>query len=82
MAQALSVTEAARHFAECINRVVYRGESFVLARGNKHGVYRAVQPEVRAKRSAFVEAIAADPRGDTHAFVLVCRVSPVRASVG
>jgi antitoxin (DNA-binding transcriptional repressor) of toxin-antitoxin stability system len=35
MAQTLSVTEAARHFAEYINRVVYRGESFVLVRGNK-----------------------------------------------
>ena len=35
MAQTLSVTEVARHFAEYINRVVYRGESFVLVRGNK-----------------------------------------------
>jgi antitoxin (DNA-binding transcriptional repressor) of toxin-antitoxin stability system len=35
MAQTLSVTEAARHFAEYVNRVVYRGESFVLVRGNK-----------------------------------------------
>ena len=35
MAQALSVTEIARHFAEYINRVAYRGESFVLVRGNK-----------------------------------------------
>ena len=34
MAQTLSVTEAPRHFAEYINRVVYRGESFVLVRGN------------------------------------------------
>lgn len=35
MSQTLSVTEVARHFAEYINRVVYRGESFVLVRGNK-----------------------------------------------
>jgi len=35
VAQALSVTEIARHFAEYINRVAYRGESFVLVRGNK-----------------------------------------------
>ena len=35
MGQTLSVTEAARHFAEYIDRVVYRGESFVLVRGNK-----------------------------------------------
>ncbi len=35
MAQTLSVTEVARHFAEYINRVSYRGECFVLVRGNK-----------------------------------------------
>lgn len=35
MAHTLSVTEVARHFAEYINRVAYRGESFVLVRGNK-----------------------------------------------
>ena len=35
MSQTLTVTEVARHFAEYINRVAYRGESFVLMRGNK-----------------------------------------------
>ena len=35
MSQTLTVTEVARHFAEYINRVAYRGECFVLVRGNK-----------------------------------------------
>ena len=35
MSQTLTVTEVTRHFAEYINRVAYRGESFVLVRGNK-----------------------------------------------
>ena len=35
MAQTLSVTEFARHFAEYINRVSYRGECFLLLRGNR-----------------------------------------------
>jgi antitoxin (DNA-binding transcriptional repressor) of toxin-antitoxin stability system len=35
MVQTLSVTEMARHFAEYINRVAYRGECFVLVRGKK-----------------------------------------------
>ena len=35
MAQTRTVTEVARHFAEYIDRVSYRGESFVLVRGNK-----------------------------------------------
>ncbi len=35
MTQALTVTEVARNFAEYINRVSYRGECFLLMRGNK-----------------------------------------------
>lgn len=35
MYETRSVTEIARHFADYINRVVYRGERFVLMRGNK-----------------------------------------------
>lgn len=35
MYEARSVTEVARNFADDINRVVYRGERFVLVRGNK-----------------------------------------------
>lgn len=31
----VSVTEVARHFAEYVNRVSYRGECFVLVRGNR-----------------------------------------------
>jgi antitoxin (DNA-binding transcriptional repressor) of toxin-antitoxin stability system len=30
-----SVTEVARHFADYINRVAFRGERFTLMRGNK-----------------------------------------------
>ncbi len=35
MPQVLTVTEIARHFADYLNRVVYRGECFVLVRSNK-----------------------------------------------
>jgi len=31
----LTVTEAARHFSEYINRVAYRNEAFVLRKGKK-----------------------------------------------
>ena len=33
MPHMLSITQVGRHFAEYINRVVYRGECFVLMRG-------------------------------------------------
>ena len=35
MSQTLTVTEIARNFADYLNRVAYRGECFVLVRGNK-----------------------------------------------
>lgn len=35
MAETVTSTEAARHFADYLNRVAYRRESFVVVRGNK-----------------------------------------------
>jgi antitoxin (DNA-binding transcriptional repressor) of toxin-antitoxin stability system len=35
MPETLTVTEVVRHFAEYVNRVAYRRESFVLVRGHK-----------------------------------------------
>ena len=35
MSQTLTVTEVVRHFADYVNRVAYRRESFVLVRGTK-----------------------------------------------
>lgn len=35
MPQTLTVTEAARHFANNLNRVAHRAENFVLVQGNK-----------------------------------------------
>ena len=35
MSETLTVTQMVRHFAEYVNRVAYRQESFVLVRGNK-----------------------------------------------
>ncbi len=34
-AKMLTVTEAVRHFADYVNRVVYRHETFVLCKGRK-----------------------------------------------
>lgn len=35
MPESLTVTEVVRHFADYVNRVAYRRESFILLRGNK-----------------------------------------------
>jgi prevent-host-death family protein len=47
--QAISVTEAARNFADCINRARYQGTTFVL---HKNGVPVArIVPEERKPRN-------------------------------
>ena len=55
MAQTLTVTEVARHFAEYINRVAYRGECFVLVRGNKP--IAELRPVPAGKRLADLPAL-------------------------
>jgi len=35
MSESITVTEVVRHFADYVSRVAYRGESFILVRGNK-----------------------------------------------
>ena len=57
MPQTLTVTEVARHFAEYINRVAYRGESFVLIRGNKP--IAELRPLPIGKRLADLPALCA-----------------------
>lgn len=57
MAQILSVTELARHFAEYINRVAYRDECFVLVRGNKP--MAELRPLPTGKRLAELPALLA-----------------------
>jgi antitoxin (DNA-binding transcriptional repressor) of toxin-antitoxin stability system len=57
MSQTLTVTEIARHFAEYINRVVYRGECFVLVRGNKP--IAELRPLPAGKRLADLPALCA-----------------------
>ena len=57
MAQILSVTEAARHFAAYVNRVALRGESFILVRGNKP--VAELRPLPMGKRLAELPALLA-----------------------
>lgn len=57
MSQTLTVTEMARHFAEYLNRVVYRGECFVLVRGNKP--IAELRPLPAGKRLAELPALVA-----------------------
>ena len=57
MSQTLTVTEIARHFAEYINRVAYRGECFILVRGNKP--IAELRPLPAGKRLADLPALHA-----------------------
>jgi hypothetical protein len=57
MSETLTVTEVVRHFAEYVNRVVYRRESFVLVRGNKTNA--ELRPLPAGKRLADIPGLLA-----------------------
>jgi prevent-host-death family protein len=62
--QAISVTEAARNFADCINRARYQGTTFVL---HKNGVPVArIVPESNKPRTGreLAAALCAGLKGD------------------
>lgn len=63
MLKPLTVTEMSRRFAEYLNRVAYRGESFVLMRGNKP-VAEIYPPRKRAKISDLAQFFANGPHLD------------------
>ncbi len=54
----ISVTEAARNFADCVNRARYQGTTFVLLK-NGMPVARIVPPEEKRKPSTGREIAAA-----------------------
>ena len=50
MRRTVTVTEMARNFADYINRVAYRGERFLLTRGNRVVAEIRPVPEARSLR--------------------------------
>lgn len=59
--RAVSVTEVARHFSEYLNRVAFRGERFILTRGNKE--IAELRPRRRGVLLSEIPAVlAAGPR--------------------
>ena len=79
--ETISATEAARHFSEYLNRVIYKGESFVITRGNRpvaelRGSSR--QPMTSDELAAMVEALPRLPEDDVEAFA--ADVESARAS--
>ncbi len=67
MAQVLSVTEVVRNFADYMNRVAYRRESFVLVRGSKP--VAELRPVPAGKRlGELPDLIASLPRLDDEDF--------------
>jgi antitoxin (DNA-binding transcriptional repressor) of toxin-antitoxin stability system len=58
---AISVTEAARNFADCINRVRYQSATFVLVR-NGQPVAQLAPPDEKVCRGADLAGILAEVR--------------------
>ena len=63
--KAISVTEAARNFADCVNRVRYQGMTFVL---HKNGVpvARIVPEKRKASTGREIAAALREALKDTH----------------
>src|SRR5438093_1438367 len=58
MSKTITATELARNLADYLNRVSYRGESFVVQRGGRPVAELRPPPRgIRARRAAFVEAL-------------------------
>ena len=81
MSQTLTVTEVARHFAEYLNRVAYRGECFVLMRGNKP--MAELRPLPVGKRLSELPALCASlpPLSPMEAAQLADDLSTARATL-
>ena len=54
----ITVTEAARHFADCINRVHYRHQSFVLVKNGKPLARIVPEAGKRCTGAELAEALA------------------------
>ena len=63
MSETLTVTELSRKFAEYVNRVAYRGESFILTKGNRP--VAELRPVTRGRKlSELSEVFASLPHLD------------------
>ncbi len=67
----ISVTEAARNFSDLVNRVYYKGETFVIERGG--GPVCEILPAAPARFTGaeFVELLFKLPRPDHEYFDLI-----------
>ncbi len=64
----ISATEAARNFSDLINRVYYRGETFVVERGGEAVCRISPAQPVRFTRADFVRLLSSLPRPDAAFF--------------
>lgn len=81
MSKKVIVSEAVRNFADYINRVAYRGESFTLVRGNKPVAELA--PVVAGRRLGDLPYLLASlpPLGESEAREFADDVSAARAEL-
>lgn len=61
----ISVTDAARNFADCVNRAHYQGTTFVLLK-NGSPVARIVPAEIKPRKGRELAAALRDALKDVH----------------
>ena len=67
----IKATEAARKFSEILNRVAYKGETFIVERGGRAVCEIAPIREAKFTAADFAEMIKSAPRPDDEYFEAV-----------
>jgi prevent-host-death family protein len=67
----LSATEAARNFSDLVNRVYYKGETFVVERGGEPVCKISPAAPVRFTGAEFVQLLSKLPRPDHEYFDVI-----------
>ncbi len=78
----ISAAEAVRNFSDLINRVYYRGESFVVERGGKDVCKISPATPLRFTGADFVKLLSSLPRPDESFFDVIEKLNKTQPPLG
>lgn len=78
----ISATEAARNFSDLVNRVYYKGETFVVERGGEPVCEISPAAPIRFTGAEFVEMLSRLPRPDHEYFDVIEELNKKQRPLG
>jgi antitoxin (DNA-binding transcriptional repressor) of toxin-antitoxin stability system len=78
----ISATEAARNFSDLVNRVFYKGETFIVERGGEPLCEISPASPVRFTGAEFVELLSKLPRPDDEYFDVIEKLNKNQPPLG